>query len=734
MRFIAVLVVALVALVAAKVLLMKLPQPSTTTYAGTQSCKECHEKEVAAWLESHHYMAQLEPTADTVLGDFEDAAFSHEGVESRFTRRGDDYFITAEGPDGKPREFPVRYTFGWYPLQQYVVDLGNGRMQTPTVAWDSQKKRWFSIYDERIEPGDELHWCGPQFTWNHMCAECHTTGFRKNYDAKTDSYDTNWEEINVAFEACHGPSQDHVNWARDADRDESDPRLHTDPNGPAQIETCARCHSRRARLTGEDDHIGAFLDHYDPALLIEPLYFADGQIRDEVYVWGSFQQSKMHGAGVVCTDCHDAHTARLVKEGDALCAECHRTDPPERFPTLKKRAYDNFEHHGHQPGTEGAACVDCHMPATVYMGNDSRRDHSFRVPRPDLTIAVGVPNACGSCHLDRPPEWAVEAARSMGDGKVSETPHFATAFAAARNGDIRAAPDLIRILHGEAAPAIVRATAAQELSGFVTQDSLEALLDALEDKEPLVRAAAAEAIGRLPWVPQLMAEPLKRLWEDPVRVVRVSAAQAWRGDKPAPSKEVDERNDALADRAEGPYNSALGRARVGDQSGAEKGYRRAIDRDSNFLPARFNLANLLAAQGRVAEAEEQFGAILKSDPENGEAYYSLGLLVAEAGRMPDAAAALKEAARLLPGRARVRYNLGLALDRIERPTEAAAALEAAHRIAPRSPDFLHALVSHYAQAKDWDAAIRYAKALVTLNPDDRNARRLLAALVQESKR
>jgi len=711
----------------------RVPAPSLE-YAGNATCKECHSEEYAAWEGSHHQLAQLEPNAESVLGDFEDAAFSQHGVETRFTRRGDEYFITAEGADGKQQEFPVRYTFGWYPLQQYVVDLGKGRMQTPTVAWDSEKKRWFSIYDERIPPGDTLHWCGPLFTWNHMCVECHTTGFRKNYDEATDSYQTDWKEINVGCEACHGPSQEHVNWAREPDRDESDAHMHTDPNGIHQVDTCARCHSRRSRLTGADDHMGPFLDYYDPALLTEPLYYADGQILDEVYVWGSFQQSKMHGAGVVCTDCHDAHSVRLKKDGDELCAECHRTDPPERFPTLKKREYANFEHHGHQPGTEGSACVDCHMPMRIYMGNDPRHDHSLRIPRPDLNIEIGTPDACTGCHADRPPEWAVETARTMGDGTAAETPHYGAAFAAARAGRIESVPDLVRILHGEAAPAIVRATAARELQRFATSESLTALVDALEDPEPLVRAAAASAIGRLPWAGGEVEEALERLLDDPVRLVRVNAAQSWRGAKPAPTAETEERNRALADRAEGHYNAALARKRLGDSRGAERGYRRAIERDPNFLPARFNLGNLLASLGRSGEAEEQFHAVLQVEPKNGEAYYSLGLLAAEAGRMPDAAAALKEAALLLPGRARVRFNLGLALDQIERPGEAAAALEAAYALNSRDPEFLHALIAHYARGKQWEAAIRHARALLTLNPKDPQAAQILVALMRESKR
>jgi predicted CXXCH cytochrome family protein len=705
------------------------PEPSGG-FVGSQACRDCHEKEYFAWVGSHHDRAMEEPAPDSVEGDFLDARFSHHGVETRFSERDGAYFITTEGPDGKPREYPVRYTFGVFPLQQYILDMGDGRMQALTVSWDAERTRWYSIYDEHIPPGDALHWTGPQFNWNHMCAECHTTDYRKNYDAATDSYRSSWKEIDVSCEACHGPGREHVDWAGQTVRDE-DPRMAVrlrGRGGSSELDVCARCHSRRSRLTPGDDISEPYLDHYDPALLTEPLYHADGQIRDEVFVWGSFLQSKMHRAGVLCTDCHDPHTAGLKREGNALCTHCHQLEPPVEFPTLKKLEYDDVAHHGHTPGHEGGACVECHMPATTYMGIDARRDHSFRVPRPDLTIEIDTPNACTDCHADRPAEWAAASSMTMGEGKAMESPHFATAFAAARRSDPRSVPNLIRILHGEAAPGIVRATAARELGRFPAIPVIEALTDALDDKEPLVRAAAASALGQLPRPTGEVDAALKRMLDDPIRLVRVNAATSWRGERTPAHDEVAARNRMLADRAEGPYNDALDRERARDTAGAEAAYRRAIERDGNFVPARFNYGNLLARLGRMGEAEEQFRAVLRSSPENGEAYYSLGLLLAESGRLPDSAAALRQAARLMPKRARVHYNLGLALGGIGRPGEARAALEAAHALDRSNSDFVNALIAHHAQQKEWDAAIRYAKALVALLPDDPRAKQLLRAV------
>ena len=156
-----------------------------------------------------------------------------------------------------------------------------------------------------------------------------------------------------------------------------------------------------------------FLDAYLPALLEPGLYHSDGQIDGEVYEYGSFLQSRMHAASVTCSDCHDPHSLKLRAEGNALCAQCHL---PERF--------DLSAHHNHEPGSAGAQCVNCHMPTKTYMVVDARRDHSIRVPRPDLSISLGTPNACTPCHADRPAQWAAEAVAGWYPGGRQTTPHY----------------------------------------------------------------------------------------------------------------------------------------------------------------------------------------------------------------------------------------------------------------------------------------------------------------------
>ena len=182
-------------------------------------------------------------------------------------------------------------------------------------------------------------------------------------------------------------------------------------------------HARRGLLT-EDYRPGRLLaETHRPALLEEGLYYADGQMKDEVYNWGSFLQSRMYAVGVTCADCHDAHDLKVKVGRDDVCSSCHQ---PERFATRK--------HHFHREKGKGASCVACHMRTETYMVVDPRHDHSLRVPRPDLSRALGTPNACSqaACHGDKPLAWVVERYDTWYGAK--RKPQYGTVLAAAREG------------------------------------------------------------------------------------------------------------------------------------------------------------------------------------------------------------------------------------------------------------------------------------------------------------
>jgi len=320
-------------------------------YVGGKVCGQCHAKAYEAWRGSHHDLAMQEADARTVLGNFDNAKFTYAGVTSTFFKRDGRYHVRTDGPDGKLADYAIKYTFGVAPLQQYLIELPGGRLQALSIAWDSRPKaaggqRWFHLYPRQaIKAGDPLHWTGIGQNWNFMCSECHSTNLRKGYDAQRGEFRTTWSEINVACEACHGPGSQHVAWAKAGaggadkglgialderwgvtwtqDAASGKPRRSAPRTSVREIETCARCHARAGRLADDYVHGKPLLDTHRPALLEGELYWIDGQMRDEVYNWGSFLQSRMHAAGVTCSDCHDPHSLKLRAPGNAVCAQCH---------------------------------------------------------------------------------------------------------------------------------------------------------------------------------------------------------------------------------------------------------------------------------------------------------------------------------------------------------------------------------------------------------------------------
>jgi tetratricopeptide (TPR) repeat protein len=692
----------------------------------------------------------MQPATDaTVLGRFDDARFVYYGSESRFFERNGEFFVTTDGPDGRPADFQVRYTFGVEPLQQYLIALPGGRLQALGIAWDSRPEaegggRWFHLYpDEHVTAANPLHWTRAYQTWNAMCADCHSTNLRKRYDPKTDSYATTWDEIDVGCEACHGPASAHVERAGQgaaADGAAARVRLPVDfehHGASYQVELCARCHARRHRVSAEAQPARPLLDDFAPQTLTADLYHADGQVEDEVYVYGSFVQSKMYARGVRCSDCHDVHGLELRAAGNAVCTQCHGLQPLGRFPTLQPKSYDTPAHHFHPvaaANARGPACVDCHMPSKTFMGVDARRDHSIRVPRPDLSVKLGTPNACNMCHSEESAAWAAAVvAKWYGPARARE-PHYGEVIAAARAGAAGAGPKLVALAGAGGEPAIVRASALQLLSLY-GEAGRDVAVAGTRDADPLVRSASVYAFERLP--PPARLPALAPLLTDPIRAVRLEAARALSA---VPREHFDDAQrrafdaalgefvdvqTAEADLPGGRFNLALVHANQGRIDEAVDSYRAAIRLDPYFLPAQANLAVLYSEMGRNADAERVLRDAMARAPEEGELHYSLGLLLAEEQRLDEAAVVLERAAALLPARARVQYNYALALQHLGRRAEAERALLAAHALDQRDPAVTRALAIFYLQQRHWDEALVHATALAALAPDDPESQSLV---------
>jgi len=703
------------------------------SYVDNQICAECHQKDFQDWTGSDHQLAMAPPSDQSVRGDFNDSQFSNYGVTSRFFKRDGKFFVNTETGDGSLADFEIKYTFGIRPLQQYLIEVPGGRMQALGAAWDTNKRRWFHLYrNERIKPDDSLHWTRLYQNWNLMCADCHSTNLKKNYDPQTETYKTTWDVINVSCQSCHGPGSAHVEWARrrvprTSNKSEAIGLVVNLKSGEPhdQVTACMPCHSRRARLTADDWLGRPFLDTFLPALLEPTLYHADGQILEEDYEYGSFLQSKMYNDGVRCVDCHNAHTLKLKAEGNALCVQCHSERADRRFPKLIPKVYDTPTHHFHKANSPGALCVNCHMPAKNYMVVDPRRDHSFRIPRPDLSVKIGTPNACTTCHKVKTPQWAVEAvAKWYGLNRRQES-HFGEVIAAARAGKPEAGAKLIALIHDANMPAIVRATALKLLRSYGPEAN-QAMIDATKDPDPLVRVTAVDGLDRL--TPDQKLAVVTSLVSDPIRAVRIQAARVLCGapiDRLEPGRR-QEFESALAEyKLAQLYNADMPSANLNlaqvetslkQFDSAVEHYKTAIRLDPEFMPARVNLGNLYNQLGRNADAETEFRAAIGRAPNNGDLHYSLGLLLAEGKRLNESAAELGKAAMLLPDRPRVQYNYALALQQNGKMKEAEGPWLRAYQLNSQDPDVVNGLVLFYAQQEKWDQALPYAQALVRLTP------------------
>ncbi|MDH3732141.1 MAG: tetratricopeptide repeat protein [Gemmatimonadota bacterium] len=718
--------------------------PPEPTFTGGAVCAECHTPEADAWAGSHHDLAMDAATDSTVLGDFDDDRFvSARGDTTVFLRDGDSYRVRTRGPDGEPVEYAVPYVFGFDPLQQYLIAFPNGRFQSFNIAWDSRPEaeggqRWFDLYaDDPPAPGEALHWAGRDQVWNYQCAECHSTDLQRNYDAATDSYSTTWSEIDVSCEACHGPGSEHVRQAEalEPSDDGAILSLHVSetsdwqfPPGETvalrdggtdvspQVEACARCHSRRGAIASEYQHGRPALETHRVALLDEGLYHADGQIEEEVYVYGSFLQSRMYRAGVTCTDCHDPHTARAIAPGNALCARCHLAS-----------AYDTPEHHFHEMGSSGAECVECHMPSTTYMVVDPRRDHSLQVPRPSAAAAIGAPDACTRCHSDRTQEWAANeiAGRYPPDAPAG---HVARTMYAVRQGDPRAAADLATIVTDTAESDIVRGSAASFLGRLPSPDTDRALRAALRDAAPLVRLGALGSLaGPVIETHWRFAYPLL---DDSVRAVRLEAGRRLAAVPPGvPDPEQTAAIEAgvaefvtaqlvNAERPEAHLNIAAVRAARGSAPEALEALETARSLDPSFLPVYVNLADLYRAVGDEARSAAALRQGLEMAPDDPALMHALGLAEIRAGRTGAAVDLLRRAADSEPDNPRYAYVYAIGLNSSGQTETAVSTLEAALRRSPYDRDILFGLATISRDAGRTDEALRYARRIAALWPSD----------------
>lgn len=733
--------------------------PLTADYVGSQTCVACHSTESKAWQGSQHAKAMQHATEETVLGRFDGSQFRYNGVTSTFFRRDGKFFVTTDGPDGQLHDYEIKYTFGVEPLQQYLVEFPGGRMQALSIAWDSRLQaqggqRWFHLYPrERIDHRDPLHWTRLNQNWNYMCADCHSTNLRRNFDVSQDRYATTWSELNVACEACHGPASNHLTWANKRPGWEQigtgkglavalDERREVHwsidaATGNAtrsrplashrEVETCATCHARRTPLVDGPGQGGRFLDTHEPALLTQGLYFPDGQQQDEVYTYGSFLQSRMYAHGVTCSDCHEPHGGKLRAPGNGVCAQCH-------LPSK----YDAPVHTLHAEGSTGAQCAACHMPTRTYMGVDPRHDHSIRIPRPDLSERLGTPNACTTCHQDRPALWATAAIERTFGAQRKGDQRWAEELFAGRTAAPGATVGLANLTQNPSAAGIARATALAELGRHPGRGMGPAIQAGLRDADPLVRHAALDALLAVPprerdgWVAPLLDDPVAGVRVKAARVLAAVPLEGLGGPERARRERAFAAYEAAqlanGERPEAHINLGLFHLERGYPARAEADYRAALRLQPDFVPGYLNLADLYRSLGRDTEGEATLVEGLRRAPGDGDLLHALGLLKVRQQRLTEALPLLRRATRARPDNPAYAYVLSVALNEVGQAREGRTVLDDALLRFPNDRDLLTAAASFAAATGDQSAARRYEQRLAAVAAaEDSGGRGLFAS-------
>lgn len=664
---------------------------------------------------SDHFRAMADANAESVLGDFNSQKLSTHGVEHKFYQRDGQYYIATINEDGEQQEFKILHTFGHYPLQQYVVDKGKGHLQALNLAWDSRShdeggQRWFHLQaNEDITPDHAFFWQGDFQNLNGRCAECHTTDYKKNYDSVNHSYDTAWSEINVACEACHGPGSEHVKII-DNEKPESRSKdvgqYHTDnssltwkfdkgqvnasPSGASsetEINMCGGCHSRRQTVgpsgAGEPYH-----QSYGLQTLQRGLYHADGQIQDEVFVLGSFLQSKMSQKGVTCSNCHNPHSGKLVAEPNQVCAQCHAPIH-----------YETDAHSLHSDNT--VQCIDCHMPQTTYMTVDDRRDHRFNIPNPTLARQKDLPLACDSCHQDKERSWAESVFKKLG---VKVKPdHWVEAKHAGDQLDPLAVTDLQKLANDKSLPAIIRASLLETLTGLPNEKTLDIAHAALRDDDPLVRIGGVRSLSAVE--PAMRWQILQNYVDDSSRAVRFALAQTLAGahgalnqeDQLILSKLLNEYRASLSATLDTP-NTQLALAELelalGSFGLAEQHYQKSLETRPSFVAGMLNYSQFLRQRGNTTKESQLLKRAIDAAPESSAAQQALGLYHVRQKQYQQALPYLKNSSdpQAQDASPRYAYVYAVALDSLDKTTEAIDVLLKADHQWPRQYDILIALV------------------------------------------
>jgi tetratricopeptide (TPR) repeat protein len=701
---------------------------SDSQYVGSDSCQNCHQIEHKQWQSSDHHKAMQSPNAETVLGDFADKTVEFHNIKSRFFVKKNQYLIETLNKQGERQTFPVVYTFGFDPLQQYILDTGNGHMQAFNIAWDTRPKtqggqRWYHLQpDESITNEHPFFWQRHFQNWNSRCAECHTTGYEKNYQVETNSYTTLFAEATVGCESCHGQAALHQTQAKSGDFDSNkgfveqlakppvwgfaanDPIANLASGENKQyMQQCADCHSRRLPIADKTQAVNKnptdFHEQNIFSLMSSDLYFDDGQIKDEVFVIGSFLQSKMAEAGVTCSNCHNAHTGKLKLPGNQTCTQCHSAV-----------TYDSPKHHQHKVDTVGAQCVECHMPARTYMQVDDRRDHSFVIPNAEISASIDSPNACLNCHKTEGLPWVEnqlvtwKSDKSKSNPQTNPNDHWAK---------IHLLPNTEKVAFAQQKLASTSPVVGAKLLEIVNQQPSQAsvtlAIEQFNSEQPLLRRAAIDVLRNLP--PDQGYQYLYPMLKDPVKSVRFHATSllaSWLSQMPKtllPELDfaIQEYKTSLLVTADFP-TSQLSLAHlalaIGDNKTAQTHFEQALIIAPNLPSAMLAFADFWRQTNNQTKELALLEKAVALHTDFADVLHQYGLYWVRKKEYYTAADWLVKASDLADAQPYYAYVAATALDSINRTKQAVELLINANQRWPQQTNLLYSLALYSDKLKD----------------------------------
>ncbi|MBN1570306.1 MAG: tetratricopeptide repeat protein [Acidobacteria bacterium] len=683
----------------------------SSTYAGTQSCRECHEKFYQLWAPSYHGLAMQPFTAEL----FQSRLAVREGSVTigdsayRMEFDGKRAWIKESGPEGN-KEYPLVHALGGKNVYYFLSPMDRGRLQVLPLAFDVRRQSWFDtaasgIRHFRDVEEDPVGWKDQEYTFNTSCYGCHVSQFARNYDLKTDTYKSVWREPGINCEACHGSAVEHVRVCRQAAAGKPPEDLKIDvilpPKYSSKIasDACSVCHAKASPLTVSFKPGDDFFDHFDLGAFELPDYYPDGRDLGENYTYTQWLMSPCAKSGQLdCMHCHTS-SGRFRFAGDQknnACMPCHAGH-------VKNAA----GHSHHAEANAGSVCISCHMPMTEF-ARMRRSDHSMLPPVPAATLAYKSPNACNVCHTNKDAAWADGWVRKWRK-RDYQAPvlHRASLIDAARKRDWRQLPAMLKYLGREDHDAVFAASLIRLLRPCDDDRKWPFLIRALKDPSPLVRASAAESLGDR--IDHETVNALSAAVQDKSRLVRVRAASAMAA---IPGDFLDAKTTAAFDKAAGEFKEILNARpdhwashyNLGSFHLSQQDYRQAIAYcetairlQPRALQPYVNISFAYNALGLNEKALQSLRRACELQPESLEANLNLGLLLGEMGRFEEARTYLQKAEKLDPECAVAAYNLGMIHARMDKTDQAVDYLRRACALQPDNPQYGYSLAFYLLQ-------------------------------------